>query len=53
MATYTHEMIAPDPPLVAWLFHHHDQGPVYIPPHWHQAVELSYTISGRIDHFFY
>lgn len=52
MATYTHEMIAPDPPLVAWLFHHHDQGPVYIPPHWHQAVELSYTISGRIDHFF-
>ena len=41
METCQHEVVNPNQGLLS-----------YIEPHWHRAVELSYTSKGSIDHFY-
>lgn len=54
MTEYTHEVVKTNEILPVFLWIH---TPVeldyknYIAPHWHQAIELSYTINGKIDEF--
>lgn len=49
--TYLHEIVTPSEPLSAWIYLHKEKGTTYIAPHWHQGIELSFTISGSIDDF--
>ena len=50
--TYEHEQVTLDRPLSAWLFRFHGlDSPAYIAPHWHQGIELSFTVSGSINDF--
>ncbi|MGJ3791969.1 AraC family transcriptional regulator [Lactiplantibacillus argentoratensis] len=48
---YLHEIVTPTKPLSAWIYLHHGRGVTYIAPHWHQGIELSFTIAGSIDDF--
>lgn len=49
---FVHEIVIPTDPLFAWVQVFKDQaGPSYIAPHWHEGIELSFTIHGRIDQF--
>ncbi|MCI1634067.1 MAG: AraC family transcriptional regulator [Liquorilactobacillus nagelii] len=48
---YLHEIVTPTEPLSAWIYLHHEKGVTYIAPHWHQGIELSFTIAGSIDDF--
>lgn len=48
---YLHEIVTPTKPLSAWIYLHEQKGLTYIAPHWHQGIELSFTINGVIDDF--
>lgn len=52
METCQHEVVNPNQGLLSFLYVHNEQSPAYIEPHWHRAVELSYTSKGSIDHFY-
>lgn len=46
-----HEIVQPSDNLPVWIYLH-EQDPVqYIAPHWHQSIELSYTLQGHIEQF--
>ena len=47
-----HEVINPNQGLLSFLIVHDNQDSTYISPHWHRAVELSYTLKGSIDQFY-
>ena len=47
-----HEVVNPSQGLLSFLIIHNNQEPNYISPHWHRAVELSYTLKGSIDQFY-
>jgi len=47
-----HEVVNPNQGLLSFLYVHNGQETTYIEPHWHRAVELSYTSKGSIDHFY-
>lgn len=46
-----HETVLVTPPLPVWIFYHHYPMANHIAAHWHQAIELSFTLSGSIDCF--
>ncbi|KRM88658.1 AraC family transcriptional regulator [Liquorilactobacillus vini] len=47
-----HEIVIPTKPLSAWFYLHNEKETnTYIAPHWHQGIELSFTVSGSIDDF--
>ncbi len=49
---FSHEIVIPTDPLFAWVHIFKDlTGPSTIAPHWHEGIELSYTIRGQIDEF--
>ena len=49
---FSHEIVIPTDPLFAWVHIFKDMtGPLTIAPHWHEGIELSYTIRGQIDEF--
>lgn len=49
---FSHEIVIPTDPLFAWVHIFKDMtGPSTIAPHWHEGIELSYTIRGQIDEF--
>lgn len=49
---FVHEIVIPTDPLFAWVQVFKDQtGLSYIALHWHEGIELSFTIHGRIDRF--
>lgn len=48
---YLHEIVTPREPLSAWIYLHHEKEVTYIAPHWHQGIELSFTVAGSIDDF--
>lgn len=51
---YEHEQVTLNRPLSAWLYlfnNKEDPTPAYIAPHWHQGIELSFTVNGSIDDF--
>lgn len=49
---FSHEIVIPTDPLFAWVHIFKDMtGPLTIAPHWHEGIELSYTIQGQIDEF--
>lgn len=49
---FTHEIVIPTDPLFAWVYVFKEMtGPSYIAPHWHEGIELSFTIHGQIDAF--
>lgn len=54
MTELEHELVKPTGNLPFWLTTfplQEGETPSEIPPHWHQGIELSYTLSGAIDHF--
>lgn len=54
MAELEHELVKPTGNLPIWLmtFPLPDaETPSKIPPHWHQGIEISYTVAGSIDQF--
>ena len=46
-----HEIVVPENNLPAWVYLHNQNIGGYVEPHWHSSIELSYTISGRIEQF--
>ncbi|PKX51824.1 AraC family transcriptional regulator [Lactiplantibacillus plantarum] len=48
---FQHEIVTRTQPLSAWVHLHDSKAPQRIAPHWHQGIELSYTLSGHIDDF--
>lgn len=51
---YKHELIRPNEklPVFVWIHNPAQVGYAnYIAPHWHQSIELSYTLTGEIDEF--
>lgn len=52
MEVCQHEVVSPNQGLLSFLYVHNGQETTYIEPHWHRAVELSYTSRGSIDHFY-
>lgn len=48
---FQHEIVTRTQPLSAWIHYHGQHAPSEIAAHWHQGIELSYTISGHIDDF--
>ncbi|WP_225367059.1 helix-turn-helix transcriptional regulator [Lactiplantibacillus pentosus] len=48
---FQHEIVTRTQPLSAWIHYHDQHAPSEIAAHWHQGIELSYTISGHIDDF--
>ncbi|RCW16698.1 AraC family transcriptional regulator [Streptococcus gallolyticus] len=52
MENFQHEVINPNQSLLSFLRVHNEQSDAYIAPHWHRAIELSYTKKGSIDHFY-
>ena len=49
---YLHEIVIPTQPLSVWIYLHNEyEANTYIAPHWHQGIELSFTVSGSIDDF--
>lgn len=50
---YKHELIRPNEKLPVWVWMHNSNFNYssYIAPHWHQSIELSYTLTGEIDEF--
>ncbi|MDO4670096.1 MAG: AraC family transcriptional regulator [Aerococcus sp.] len=52
MSDLEHEMVVPITPLVACVYTHQEAESKYVAPHWHQSVEVSFTLAGSIDHFF-
>lgn len=49
---FSHEIVILTDPLFAWVHIFKDMtGPSTIAPHWHEGIELSYTIRGQIDEF--
>lgn len=51
---YKHELIRPNEklPVFVWIHNPAQVGYAnYIVPHWHQAIEISYTLAGKIDEF--
>ncbi|MFT8825907.1 MAG: AraC family transcriptional regulator [Liquorilactobacillus mali] len=50
-SSFIHEIIKPTNPLSVWIYLHDERDVTYIAPHWHQAIELSYTVFGTIDDF--
>lgn len=51
MKAYKHEIVTKDKALPALVLVHESREPFYFDTHWHQSVELSFTISGQIDEF--
>lgn len=51
MEAYKHEIVTKDRALPAFLILHESQDRFFFDTHWHQSVELSFTISGQIDDF--
>lgn len=49
--SFQHEIVTRTQPLSAWIHYHNQHAPSEIAAHWHQGIELSYTISGHIDDF--
>lgn len=47
-----HEIVVPTDNLPAWIYLHEHNQAMYIEPHWHSSVEISYTLSGHIANFF-
>ena len=47
----THEIVLPTDPLPVWLYVHHNNPVAFIAPHWHQGIEVSFTLDGSIDDF--
>ena len=45
----THEIVLPTDPLPVWLYVHHNNPVAFIAPHWHQGIEVSFTLDGSID----
>ncbi|MCP0887459.1 AraC family transcriptional regulator [Ligilactobacillus sp. WILCCON 0076] len=50
-AEYTHEIVKTTGPLSVWIYLHNVPGRVYVAPHWHQGIELSYSVHGTIEDF--
>lgn len=50
---YKHEVVRPNEKLPVWVWMHNSNFNYssYIAPHWHQSIELSYTLTGEIDEF--
>src|SRR3712207_390054 len=48
---FKHEIIKVTSPLSFWIYCHQGQSDNHFAAHWHQALELSYTLHGRIDNF--
>lgn len=46
-----HEQVTVDGPVNSWLYLHQGSGTDRIAMHWHQSIELSYTIRGEITEF--
>lgn len=54
MAELEHELVKPTGGLPIWLETFPlpaGPTPAEIPPHWHQGIEISYTVDGSIDRF--
>ncbi|MGM9906401.1 AraC family transcriptional regulator [Lactobacillus sp.] len=54
MAELEHELVKPTGNLPIWLMTFplpDGETPSEIPPHWHQGIEISYTVAGSIDQF--
>lgn len=50
MASDKHELVQLDE-LPVFIKVHQHPGSSEVPPHWHQSIELSFTLKGKIDHF--
>lgn len=50
MASDKHELVQLDE-LSVFIKVHQYPGSSEVPPHWHQSIELSFTLKGKIDHF--
>ncbi|MDN2452955.1 AraC family transcriptional regulator [Lactobacillus sp. UCMA15818] len=50
-SSFTHEIIKPTNPLSVWIYLHNEKNVTYIAPHWHQGIEVSYTVFGIVDDF--
>lgn len=50
MNTDIHELVQLDK-LPIYIKVHQKPGKTEVPPHWHQSIELSFTMRGKIDHF--
>ena len=50
MARDKHELVQLDE-LPVFIKVHQYPGSSEVPPHWHQSIELSFTLRGKIDHF--
>lgn len=46
-----HEVIKVASPLSFWIYCHQGKSDSHFAAHWHQALELSYTLRGKIDNF--
>ncbi|MFT8669850.1 MAG: AraC family transcriptional regulator [Liquorilactobacillus hordei] len=50
-ASFIHEIVKPTDPLSVWLYLHNERNVTFVAPHWHQGIEISYTVFGSIDDF--
>ena len=52
MAVSEHEIVKPVDPLSVWYYvFHKNDAPIYIAPHWHRGIELSFLVNGEVDDF--
>lgn len=49
---YKYELVQADNHFPLKIIVHSSNEPAYIPGHWHDSIEISYVLSGRIDHIY-
>ncbi len=52
MKKFQHKVVNPNQSLLSFLHIHDNDSDTYVAPHWHRAIELSYTAKGGIDQFY-
>lgn len=49
---YKYEFIKIDERLPIKMIYHTSIEPDFVPKHWHDSIEISYVLSGKIDHVY-